>query len=99
MQNYYKPGCWNVVCMVCGRQFKSDEVRKRWDGLIVCKSDYEERHIADFIRVKPETSTVPYTAPEPTDVFVVIPYFSSSAVADYALADVSIVGVPLPENI
>lgn len=93
MRNYYKPGCWNVICQVCGRKFKSDEVRKRWDGLIVCHSDFEQRHIADFIRSHPERGTVPYTAPESTDQFVQIVYLhdrlgtADIGKADLAMAD------------
>lgn len=71
MSNYYKPGSWNVICQVCGSKFKSDEVRKRWDGLIVCKDDFEQRHILDFIRVPEERNSVPYTAPEPSDQFII----------------------------
>lgn len=75
MSSYYKPGTWNVICDLCGRQFKSDEVRKRWDGLIVCKNDYEPRHILDFIKPHPERTTVPYVRKEPEDVFVEVHYY------------------------
>jgi hypothetical protein len=98
MNNYYKPGSWNVICEVCGRKFKSDEVRKRWDGLIVCKSDFEERHILDFIRVRPEHTAVPYTVPEPTDQFVapsLCPYPTTGGMADIGTADCALAGIPI----
>lgn len=98
--SYYKPGSWNCICAVCGREFKSDEVRKRWDGLIVCKSDYEDRHILDFIRVETREHTVPYTSPEPDDVFVKTCAFPASVgMANIGLADCSVVGLvvtPIP---
>lgn len=38
------PGTWSVHCMVCGCRRQSDQILKRWDGVLVCKEDYEERH-------------------------------------------------------
>lgn len=88
MKNHYKPGCWNVICQVCGVQFKSDEIKKRWDGVLVCKDDWEPRHILDFIRSYPERSGVPYQAPEPDDVFVQVYYVSlTNGMADIGGAD------------
>lgn len=96
MSSYYKPGGWNTICQVCGRQFKNDQVRKRWDGLIVCHNDYEERHIADFLRVRTEHSTPPYVSPDPDDVFLpACDMINSSAMADYAVADCARTGVTL----
>lgn len=88
--SYYKPGSWNVICQLCGVQFKSDEIRKRWDGLLVCKNDYEARHSLDFIKVTPDKISVPYTSPEPTDNFVPVIYIESSqGLADIGVADVA----------
>jgi hypothetical protein len=70
MTTYYKAGTWNVTCALCGGKFKSDEVLKRWDGMIVCKDDYETRHSLDFIRAPQEGPPVPFTAPEPAPVFI-----------------------------
>jgi hypothetical protein len=86
MKNYYKHGSWNILCAVCGVQFKSDEIRKRWDGLLVCKNDYEDRNILDFTRVKPEMGSVPYSNPEPAvDTFVDVHYLVTS-IAGLAIA-------------
>lgn len=93
MQNYYKRGCWNVVCQVCGSQCKSDEIKKRWDGVLVCKDDWEPRHILDFIRPVTERSGVPFANPEPTDVFINITYKQSTmAVAGFAVAGLAVTG-------
>lgn len=70
MKNYYAKGQWNIICDVCGRKVKSGDVRKRWDGAIVCQTDFESRHPLDFIRGRKESLTVPWTSPEPEDVFV-----------------------------
>lgn len=82
---YYKAGSWNIICQVCGRKFKSDEVKKRWDGLIVCNADFENRHILDFIKVREDDPAVPYVAPEPTDHFI----YLCSLKAGQGKADVS----------
>lgn len=80
MKSYYKPGTWNVICDVCGFQFKSDELRKRWDGLYVCTDDYESRHILEFFRGCTETSRVTYTRPEPPPIFVEVHYLDGPPV-------------------
>jgi hypothetical protein len=70
MGKYYKPGCYNAICDQCGKEFKSDQLRKRWDGYMVCKSDWEARHPLDFQRGRIEHVGVPWSRPEPTDTFV-----------------------------
>ena len=70
MRNYYKAGVWNVVCDVCGFEFKSDELIKRWDGLMVCKQDWEPRHPQDLLRVPRENPSVPWSRPKPTETYV-----------------------------
>lgn len=61
-RNYFKAGEWNVYCMVCNRKIKSGDALKRWDGLIVCPDDYENRHPMDFLRARQERISVPFTS-------------------------------------
>ena len=85
---YYKKGTWAAICDVCGFEFKSDELRKNWKGLIVCREDYEQRHPQEFIRARHEDTTVPWTRPEPEDDNIEICYlWERSAYADLATAD------------
>jgi len=63
-KDYYKSGTWNALCDVCGRKFKASKLLLRWDNLRVCKKDYEERHIADFFRGRPDDQSVAWTRPE-----------------------------------
>lgn len=94
MQTYFKSGTWNVVCQVCGRRYKSDAIRKRWDGLLVCDEDYEERNILDFLRIRAEKQNVPFQQNEPADQFVQqCDIFTASAIPYYALPGCSIPGV------
>lgn len=68
------PGTWRVICDVCGFEYGSDEVRKRWDNLIVCEKDWETRHPQDFIRPGRETNKLPFVRPEPPPVYTNITY-------------------------
>lgn len=64
-QNTYKPKNWNALCDVCGFKKKSSELRKRWDGMMVCADDWEPRHPQDFLRAVKETSNkLPWTRPD-----------------------------------
>lgn len=94
MRNYFKSGEWNVICMVCNRKIKSGEALKRWDGLIVCPDDYENRHPMDFLRSRQERISVPFTSDTNYDTFVGPDYPQypfctapgSSGVPSYAVA-------------
>lgn len=39
-------------CPVCGFEYRASDFKRRWDGLMVCYEDYEERHPQDFVRAK-----------------------------------------------
>lgn len=65
--SYYKHQDWKGICDVCGFEFKASKLRKRWDGLMVCKEDWEMRHPSDFFRVRAEDPSVPWSRTEPTD--------------------------------
>jgi hypothetical protein len=71
MRNHLILGNWNAICDSCGRKFKALDLQKRWDGLMVCKEDYELRHEQDFLRVQKEKITVEFSRPYPTqDTFI-----------------------------
>lgn len=73
VKNYYVAGQWNVVCQRCGFRFKSGELQQEWTGLRVCSKCYEPRHPQTLIKVPEERSSVPWTSPEPTDLFIYDP--------------------------
>ncbi len=82
------PGNWKVVCDVCGFWFPSGEVKKRWDGLIVCKKDFEVRHPQTLYKYHQHTHIPDPVRTEPEDEFVLVcDIASSSAYADLAEAD------------
>lgn len=67
---YLKRGTWNAVCDVCGFVFKSDQLIKTWNGLYVCKDDYEPRHPQDFVKGVKDDQSVAWTRTEGEDVEV-----------------------------
>lgn len=69
------PGEWKVFCAVCGFDYPSGEMQKRWDGQIVCQKDYETRHPADFFRIpRSERGAPPFVRKPPEDVYVEVDY-------------------------
>jgi hypothetical protein len=87
------PGTWRVICDICGMEYPSDEVHKRWDGFIVCPSDWESKHPQLSIRIPKEHIGVPFARPEPEDAFAFsCDLWSSSPMADFGEADCATVG-------
>jgi hypothetical protein len=67
--NYVK-GQWLVICDVCGRKFKSSQVRQRWDGLKTCAQDWEMRQPQDFVHGVADIQAPPFTRAESSNRFV-----------------------------
>lgn len=89
----YKPGQWNAICDVCGFEFKSSELKKRWDGLMTCVEDFEHDHPQKYLRVHERSNTVPWVRDEPADVFIHTCYiFARAPYADLGEADCAVVG-------
>jgi hypothetical protein len=105
--NYFKSGEWNVYCMVCNRKIKAGIALKRWDGLIVCPDDYENRHPMDFLRARQERISVPFTSDTSFDEFIgpnFPPYpfctqQGSSGVASFAVAGCMRPGLGFPNGL
>ena len=69
-KNHFVSGEFNLLCDVCSKKIKASDAKQRWDGLIVCPSDFEHRHPQDYVRAKTDKITVPFTRPRPVDLFV-----------------------------
>jgi len=65
-------GNWNVICDVCGREFKDNELQMRWDGLMVCSGDWEPRQPQDFVHGVADIQAPPFTRAEQADVFLFV---------------------------
>lgn len=66
----YVAGDWWAICDVCGQKHKAQSMKHRWDGLMVCPTDFEQRHSQDFIKAKIDKIVVPWTRPRPSDAFI-----------------------------
>jgi hypothetical protein len=69
-KNYYKSGSNNAICDVCGFKHKAVDMRMRWDGLFVCRDDFEQRQPQDFVKAITDKITVPISRPRQTDAFI-----------------------------
>lgn len=52
---------YNANCDVCGFKHKASQLRKRWDGLMVCVKDFELRHPMDFYTTRNDAHLLPWT--------------------------------------
>lgn len=80
----YVKGDWKTVCDACGRLFKASQLKKRWDGVMVCEADYETRQPQDFVRGVLDTQAPPWVRPQVQDTFVA--GSNTSSVAGVAIA-------------
>ena len=68
----YDKGEWSTICDVCGRKFRNQDLRQRWDGLKTCSDDWEPRQPQDFVRGVADYQAPPFTRPEPEWIFIEI---------------------------
>lgn len=62
----------NGICDVCGFKLKQSQLRKRWDGAMVCSADFETRHPQDSIKIRGERNNVKDARPEPEYRFLAV---------------------------
>ena len=68
--SYFKLGTYNAICYVCGFKYKADEMLKRWDGVYVCREDWEIRQPQDFVRPpNQDPQALPWTQRETDPTF------------------------------
>ena len=84
MKRPYKAGEYLVHCDQCARQFYASEVQKRWDGLMVCKDDYESRHSQDFVRAVPDSPPLPFVRKNAADIDLASTVISAVTGAAYS---------------
>jgi hypothetical protein len=93
MQNWLKLGDYNAVCDSCGRKFKASTMMKRWDGLFVCREDFEIKHPQLSLKVHGDKQTVPIPRPEASDQYLFFcSIWTNSPMADFGAADCATVG-------
>lgn len=60
----YRAGDNWAICDECGFQYRRSELRKRWDGLLVCRKDWEPQHPQELAHSVRERSRVKDARPE-----------------------------------
>lgn len=92
------PGNWKVCCDVCGFWFPSGETKKRWDGLVTCSKDYEQRHPSTLYNYKPHASVPDFVRKEitPETFALVCDIVGVQCRAGYATAGCATVGISYP---
>ena len=91
--NYYRGGDWKATCEVCGLWYKASQLRLRWDGLRVCRMDFEHRHPQEFLRSVPDEVPPHWTAPEGAHPeTMVCTYRGTQAIAGVGVAGCMIAG-------
>jgi hypothetical protein len=83
---------YNAICDVCGFKKKASTLRKRWDGYMVCKEDFELRHPLDFYTTRNDAHLLPWTRPD-SEGTSVDPWRGTSANDTRATSDGTIRGV------
>jgi hypothetical protein len=68
-----KRGASAVICDRCGFRYWDFQLKREWQGLMVCGTCWEPRHPQDLIRSKPDQRPRPYYRPEQTPQFVTYP--------------------------
>lgn len=66
----YIPGDFKRICDRCGSVFHASQTFRTWDGLYVCREDWEPRHPQDFVRGRLDNQNVPNPRPEPLETIV-----------------------------
>ena len=89
------PGTWAAICDVCGFRLPSDKLKRRWDGLMVCSQDWELRHPQDFIKIRGDKITPPWTRPQPQDNYILV----CNIITSQAIPGVGIPGCLIPNYI
>lgn len=69
-KDYLKRGSHNVICDRCGIKYKADELKKEWQGYMVCATCFEPRHPQDLIRSVRDHKPKAYYRPEPEPDFI-----------------------------
>ncbi len=64
--DYYKEGSWNVICDSCGKKRKREQVKRTWDGFMMCTIEHcwYPKHPNDMPRkIIPDGLPVPNARP------------------------------------
>lgn len=49
--NYYKAGSHNIICDLCGKKWKREQMRKTWNSFMACPNDWYPKPKNELPRV------------------------------------------------
>jgi hypothetical protein len=81
---------YNALCDVCGFKKKATDLRRRWDGFMVCKDDWEQRHPLDFYRTRNDTHLLPFIRSDNDGVSVAPTVLACTLVTRQGRADTGV---------
>ena len=64
MASRYVSGTHNAICDICGFEYKRNQMQKTWDGLLVCREDYDPKHPQLIVRTAVEKVSVADARPD-----------------------------------
>lgn len=70
MSGVWHEGDWWVIDDVTGLKVRASDTAEQWDGQLVRKKYFEERHPQDFVRGIKDDMMAPFSRPRAVDVFV-----------------------------
>lgn len=88
---------YNALCDICQFKFKASQLKKRWDGYMVCEKDFEFRHPLDFYTTRNDAHLLPFVRSDNNGTYIG-PLSSNpnpinkQAKADIGIADNATVG-------
>jgi len=84
---------YRAICDQCASEYKLSQLRKRFDGAIVCPSCWEPRHPQEHIRPRREPQPPRNVRPDREPVYIqTCPTTGVTATAGYAVVGCSVVG-------
>lgn len=84
---------YNALCDGCGFKKKNHEIKRRWDGLMMCSECWEPRHPMDFYKSRNDVHKLPWTRSDNNGIDVsptvglVCTVVSRAPIADQGVAD------------
>lgn len=69
--DYLALGDWNAQCDQCGRKKKASQLKRNWQGLMVCADTcWEPRQPQDYARGAPPEQPPPWVRPETAPIWI-----------------------------
>lgn len=89
----FRPGDRWLECDRCGFDYRLHEMKREWNGLVVCRSCHEARHPQDFIKVVEDRIAPRGPVRPPSTLSFVTRTYEDGINDDAAVAGIAIAGI------